>query len=263
MPRIKLVDAARRTQWETFTVQDNFKTEFLINPDVATVSQEMAAVILGFREWRATRYVDVDTGKIKIGYGPGDPDLEQGMIEAEAYADFVAEIRQKQYAVRSQVPVNYITQSVFDALVSLYVDTGSWRVVQADEGTYDLQDAIRNGNWLLAADILMRGNQNPDLRRAEARVLRLADYRPNRTRVQQQIQGIQKMRINYVSGAFDAFQRKQAEFAYYRQLGAFLPTMSEVKKRRVAAQSSPRTNGTESIYWGDPYGNSTGDEPTV
>ena len=52
------------------------------------------------------------------------------------------------------------------------------------------------------------------------------------------------MRNEYINGSTNAFQRKQAEFAYYRQLGAFLPTMPEAKQRRVvaAAQTNTYTN---------------------
>ena len=142
MALIRLVEAQFRTQWETFTVQDDYLTKFLINTGVAIVSNEMADVILGFREWRAVQYNDVnDNGKLKIGYGVGDPDLEQGMIEVEAYAEFISDLRNKQRLVRKQLPINFIPQAVFDALVSLYVDTGTWRVVQANEGTY-LKDQL-------------------------------------------------------------------------------------------------------------------------
>lgn len=242
MTTIRLVEASRRTQWETFRVQDEFATKFLVNPGIAILSESMVEVILGFREWRPVQYVS-DQG-LAIGYGRGDVMLEQGMIESEAYAEVISHFRNQQRIVRKQLPIRAIPQSAFDALVSLYIDTGTWRTVNANEGVYDLADAVRNSNWLLAADILMRGNVNPELRQAEARALYLADYTPLKVREQHRIRGLQRIRKEYVAGSLDAFQQKQAEFAYYRQLGAFLPGMTELKQRRVVAQASTPLRST-------------------
>jgi hypothetical protein len=227
----KLVDAQFRTQWEVFNKQDEYKTGFLVNVGVAIFSTDMVGCILNFKSWSGTRYLD-----------------DQGMTEAEAYSELIAEYRDKQRIVRNQLPISALPQTVYDALVSLYVDTGTWRIVKADEGTYDLQDAIRNSNWLLAADILMRGNVNPDLRKVEAKVLYLGQYQFGKDRQQLVTEGIHDIRRRYVSGTLDPVARKQAEFVYYRQLGAFLPTMPEVKQRRVIAQADIRSRQTQPSF---------------
>ena len=232
---LTLVDANRRIQWDTFTNKDKFATQFLVNKGVATVSQEMMDVILGFKRWDGTRYLDGNT--YKIGYGVGDPNNEQGQTETDAYAEWIGEVRNKQKIIRAQLPIVNITQAAFDALVSLYIDTGTWRVIVADEGIYDLAAAIKNGNWLLMADIISRGKVNPDLRRKEARVIQLADYAIDRDRNQQIIEGIQRIRKSYVGGITNEFDKKQAEFVYYRQLGVFLPGMSQLRQRRVVSQA--------------------------
>lgn len=240
MALLNLVAAQFRTQWDVFNNQDEYGTGFLVNTGVAIFSERMVGVQLGFRSWRGVRYQDED-GVFRIGYGVGDPDLEQGMTETEAYGELISDFRNKQRIVRAQLPIFAIPQTVYDALVSLYIDTGTWRVVQAQEGTYDLQDAIRNSNWLLAADMLNRGNVNPELRKAEARVLYLGQYPFTEDRQKLVTSGIQDLRRDYVSGALGSFERKQAEFVYFRQLGVFLPTMTEAKQRRVVAQTQTRT----------------------
>lgn len=231
---LRLVPPEYRPQWETYSVQDEFVTRFLLPVNVVTVTQEMIDVILGFKTFSMVRY-ETDDGDYEIGYGIGNPDDEQGYTEEQAYAEWLGYVRNQQKILRAQLPITKLPNSVFDALMSLYLDTGTWRTVQAAEGTYDLADAVRNTNWLLAADIIYRGNVNPLLRKREAAVLRLGDYTVLKTRRQQRQQAIHRLRTRYLSGLSSEFDRRQAEFAYFRQLdGVFLPGMSQLRQRRVA-----------------------------
>ena len=109
--------------------------------------------------------------------------------------------------------------------------------MQADEGTYDVASAVKAGNWLLVADMISRGKINPQLRKKEAHVAQLASYNISRDRNQQIIEGIQTLRKSYIAGITNEFDKKQTEFAYYRQLNVFLPGMSQLRQRRVAAQA--------------------------
>jgi hypothetical protein len=233
MAMLTLVPPQFRTQWEVFTLRDDFTTQFLFPINVVTISQEMVDVLIGFKTFSPVRY-ETEDGDFEIGYGIGDPDDEQGYTEEQAYSEWIGYVRNQQRVLRAQIPVAKIPNTVFDALMSLYLDTGTWRTLQADEGIYDVADAVRNANWLLVADILMRGNVNPLLRKREAAVLRLGDYTVRKTRRQQRIQAIQNLRGRYISGLSTEFERRQAEFAYFRQLdGTFLPGMSQLRQRRV------------------------------
>lgn len=233
---LRLVEASRRTQWDTFTVQDEYATKFVINVGIAIVSEDMINLMLSYRKWSGVRYLNED-GEYEIGYGIGDPNDEQGYTEEQAYAEWVGWLRNRQKSLRAQLPIVGITQAAFDALLSLYIDTGTWRTLEANEGTYDLADAVKNGNWLLVADILARGRVNPDLRKKEARVVQLGDYSSFVTRQQQRVRGVQELRTRYVNGIASEFDKKQAEFVYYRQLGVFLPGMSQLRQRRIVAQA--------------------------
>jgi|TARA_R110000851_G_scaffold107800_3_gene228282 hypothetical protein len=233
---IRLVDAQNRIQWDTFTVQDTFAVQFLVNKGAAIISESMLDFILSTKTWSGVRYQNL-AGEYEIGYGIGDPDDTQGNTEPQAYAEWIGFVRNEQKKLQAQLPVIGISQATFDALLSLYLDTGTWRTVEADEGTYDLADAVKNSNWLLAADIISRGNINPNIRKAEARVMQLGDYSATKDRNQQIIQGVQRLRKQYVNGLSNEFDKRQAEFVYYRQLGAFLPGMSQLRQRRVVAQS--------------------------
>jgi hypothetical protein len=234
---LRLVEARYRTQWDTLTVQSEYKTQFLIRTGFSVVSEEMITQILGYEIWSGTRYLN-DDSEYEIGYGIGDPNYEQGYTEPESYAEWVGWARNRQRALRTQLPVLSLPISAWDGLFSLFLDTGDWRRVVADEGTYDLADAVRNSNWLLVADIISRGNINRNRRQDEARVIRLADYTNNKTRDQQMLNGIRKMRKRYVNGLPTEFDRRQHEFAYYRQLNGFLPGMSHLRQKRVINQST-------------------------
>jgi hypothetical protein len=233
---LRLVEARYRVQWDTFTVRDEYATKFLINVGFVIVTQQMLDLILSFKRWSGVRYLNEDR-EYEIGYGIGDPDDEQGHNEAQSYAEWIGYVRNRQKNLQVQIPVVNLPQSVFDGLLSLYLDTGTWRTVVADEGTYDLADAIKNSNWLLAADIVARGNVNPELRKREARVMRLADYTYNKTRNQQIVQHAHEIRKRYVNGITTEFDKKQAEFSYYRQFGVFLPGMSQLRQRRIVQQA--------------------------
>jgi len=233
---LKLVEASKRIQWETFTNQNTFSTQFEVNVGAVTISESMSDMILSYNTWSGIRYLN-DDGDYVIGYGIGDPDDQQGQTETDSYIEWIGHVRNKQKTLRNQLPIVNITQTVFDGLMSLYLDTGTWRTVTSNEGTYDLADAVRNGNWLLVADIISRGNVNPNRRQHEARVIQLADYSASKDRNQQIIQGIQKLRTSYVNGFSNDFDKTQAEFVYYRQLGVFLPNMSNLRQRRIVAQA--------------------------
>ena len=233
---LRLVEAQRRIQWETFTVQDEYAVKFLINAGFITVSQKMVDLILSYKKWSGVRYLNED-GEYEIGYGAGEPDFEQGYTESQAYSEWLGSIRNRQKNLQVQLPIVNLPQTKFDALFSLYLDTGTWRTVVADEGTYDLADAVENQNWLLAADILSRGKVNPELRRSEARVMQLGDYTNSKSRSQQVFRGIQEIRKRYVNGITNEFDKRQAEFVYYRQLGTMLPGMSQLRQRRIIQQA--------------------------
>jgi hypothetical protein len=240
---LKFPPRNRSIQWETFTVQDKFAKNFNIPTSSVIPSQGIIDLITSNVSWSGVRNVNPNSGEFEIGYGIGDPDKQQGYTEEEAYAEWVGFIRNEQRKLQIQLLniVVGINQTTFDALLSLYIDTGTWRTLEAQEGTYDLASAVKSGNQNLIADILSRGNVNPELRRSEARVVNLADYTYDKSRNQQYIQGVQRLRKSYVNGISNEFEKKQAEFVYYRQLGSFLPGMSQLRQRRIVAQSTPQS----------------------
>lgn len=226
------VDADKRIQWEVYSVVDDFAARFKQAKSSIGLSNKMMAVLLSRYEYRGFRYLDGST--YKIGYGYGDPTVVQGMTEDEAFAEWYGAIKNIEKNIVAQLPLTSIPQSVFDALFGLYLDTGTWRTVQSDDGTYNMLNAVRNANWLLIADILSRGKKNNGLRMQEAHIAKLADYVSTKTREQLSTAGLRYTRTSYAN-LTNELEKQQAEYSYYRQLGSFLPGMSDLRKRRIVA----------------------------
>lgn len=221
-------DPNLRTNWSDYVIADDFAVNFLVDSFQIYVSDNMIAQILG------QTYFSMFNDGGHIGYGFGDVKKEFGYTEPEAFSDFLKNLKKKELAFKSTIPLRSISQTQYDALFSLYYHTGTWQRVVGDEGTYDLKYAVESENWNLAADIINNGKIDPDTRRREARVLKLADYSVDRTRAYQRNKGIQYARRIYKEGDIkDQSIIRQIEFAYYRQTTAFLPRMSELRKREL------------------------------
>lgn len=231
---LPIVDSKYRIPWQDFRVKNLYYTQSTNPPYIMQASEEIIPVILNNFRYRMYKYFDEPSNQFKIGYGYGNPNDQKGMTEPEAYSLWISELRKKQVLLRNQIPFLYVTQSQFDALLSLYFQTGSWRIVQSREGTYDLLSAIKENSWQAAADMIANGSVKRDARMREARVMMLGDYSVERTRTNLRREGIEYTRTQYIQGIDDSFTRRQAQIAYFRQTnGAWLPNMSQAEKSVV------------------------------
>lgn len=229
------VSSNLRVQWEIFnkTEQQKWDSEFLTSVQYQTLSEEMIPIILSNSNYRMFRYLD-ENGNYKIGYGYSNPDKIDGYTEPEAYTDWIKELKRKEDLLQKQLPVLSLSQSQFDAILSLYFLTGNWKTIEGTEGTYNLFNAIRIDDWVTVANMLANASENRDQRLIEAKLIMVGDYTFNKTRTWVRNEGIQYTRTQYISGIDDSVAKRQAEFAYYRQTnGAFLPNMNELKKREI------------------------------
>ena len=227
MVQLFLVDAQYRTQWESFQIEDQNTIQFLYNVGVINVSQNALDLMLGDLVWNPYTLNGI------IGYGHDGPETEneRGMTESESYSVWLAHVMSRQRDLRRQLPVTRITQGAYDALLSLYLDTGNWRQVKATEGVYNVQRAVQTGQWTLLADMLQRGKDNALRRSKEAAMVRLGSYSITRQRDQQVTNGLDMIRREYPT--LNIFRKIQAESVYYRQLGIVLPGTPELRIRRL------------------------------
>jgi hypothetical protein len=221
----------KRVQWEIHTVTDHYAVNFMFNVGIMSASTKIINALLSNSRFRMQSYTV--NGKIKIGYGVGNTETFDGLTEAEAYTAWFSYIKTKERDFKAQIPLINMSQTQFDSLFSLYVLSGTWRSVQADIGTFDVFSAVKSGKWLLVADMIANGNQDRVSRMREASILVLADYGSVFSRDWLRNEGIQHTRSIYSAGIIDTKIKKQAEAAYYRQTGGFLPKMSERAKRQL------------------------------
>lgn len=235
MAMLNFVTDNRRTAWDTYIVKDDWRVNFLIALPQLTVSAEMLQLMLAGSEYRMFRY-SADGKNFKIGYGYGDA-TGIGITESEAYSAWIEYIKSKEAIFKSTLPLISMSQSHYDALFGLYCDTGTWKKVTSDVGVYDVFTAVRAGRWLLATDMIADGKVNPSSRRAEARVLQLADYTTSRTRQYLRSEGISYALKQYTSGSITTeLSKRQCESGYYRQTTAFIPGMTNLRQRELIAK---------------------------
>lgn len=229
------VSSNLRVQWEIFnkTEQQKWDSEFLISVQYQSLSEKAIPIILFNSRFRMFRYLD-ENGNYKIGYGYGNTEKRDGYTEPEAYSEWIKELKRKENILQKQLPVVSLSQSQFDAILSLYFLTGNWKTVEGNEGTYNVFNAIRVSDWTTVSNMLSNATENREQRLREARLIMIGDYSFNKDRTWMRNEGIQYTRTQYISGITDSIAKRQAEFAYYRQTnGAFLPNMNELKKREI------------------------------
>jgi hypothetical protein len=232
---LNFVTENRRTIWSTHIVKDDWRVNFLIALTQLTVSAEMLQLMLSTKEYRMFRY-SADGKNFKIGYGYGDA-TGIGVTEAEAYSAWIEYIKEKELRFKTTLPLISMSQSHYDALFGLYCDTGTWKKVTSDVGVYDVFTAVKAGRWLLATDMISDGKVNPIMRRAEAKVLQLADYTTGRTRPFLKSEGIAYALKQYTSGGITTeLSKRQCESGYYRQTTAFIPGMTNLRQRELIAK---------------------------
>jgi hypothetical protein len=232
---LNFVTENRRTIWSTHIVKDDWRVNFLIALTQLTVSAEMLQLMLSTKEYRMFRY-SADGKNFIIGYGYGDA-TGIGVTEAEAYSAWIEYIKENELRFKTTLPLISMSQSHYDALFGLYCDTGTWKKVTSDVGVYDVFTAVKAGRWLLATDMISDGKVNPIMRRAEAKVLQLADYTTGRTRPFLKSEGIAYALKQYTSGGITTeLSKRQCESGYYRQTTAFIPGMTNLRQRELIAK---------------------------
>lgn len=229
---LKAVLPSKKIDWQSMTVQSEWDVGFPIEIVLMQASIGITELVLSNFRYRMYRYLD-NTGKFKIGYGFGNPDSIYGYTEQESFAAFMKEFKKKERELKTQLPLITISQTRFDALLSLYFQTGTWKIVKSDSGIYDLYSAILEERWNLVSDMIANGNEDRQMRFAEARVMQLADYGTSRDRFWLNSDGIYNAREAYRIGIDDPIAKKQVEVAYYRITGTFLPGIPELRKREI------------------------------
>ena len=161
-----------------------------------------------------------------------------GLTEEEAYIIWIEDFKDKEKRFKKLFPSLQLTQAQYDAMLGLYVDTGSFLFVGTEDRKFLLQEFITDGKWDHIATALTLSGADRLSRQAEAKILMLGDYGTTKSRTLIKQQGIQTLVKEYSSKQLSELQSRQAEYVYYAETKRFLPNMTESRKQILVKQLS-------------------------
>ena len=113
-----------------------------------------------------------------------------GLTEEEAYIIWIEDFKDKEKDLKNYSPLQ-LTQAQYDAMLGLYVDTGSFLFVGTEDRKFLLQE-FTDGKWDHIATALTPSGVDRLLpRQAEAKILMLGDYGITKSEHLLKQQGIQ------------------------------------------------------------------------
>ena len=161
-----------------------------------------------------------------------------GVTEASAYTNWIERFKDKERRFKKLLPVNALSQSQYDGLLSLYWFTDSITTIGNDSRQFRIFDFIEEKKWDYLATAMILGGQKRVQRQAESKMIMLADYGQYKDRSLIKEQGIQQLVKEYSTLQLTDKQKAQAEYVYYAETSRFLPNLSESRKRVLVKQLS-------------------------
>ena len=174
-----------------------------------------------------------------IGYASKKQELADGvgMLEQIAYNTWIEEFKDTERMFKTNFPLPTLSQSQYDALLSLYFDTGTYRKVGTELRQFELSEFITDRKWDHVATSMTLSGSNRLVRQYDAKVLMLADYGTTKDRSLIKEQGLQTLLKRYSTMGLTDPQKAQAEYVYYAETKRFLPNLAESRKRILVKQS--------------------------
>ena len=161
-----------------------------------------------------------------------------GVTEASAYTNWIELFKDKERRFKKQLPVNTLSQSQYDGLLSLYWFTDNIITVGNDTRQFRIFDFIEEKKWDYLATAMILGGQKRVQRQAESKMIMLADYGQYKDRSLIKEQGMQRLLKEYSTFQLTDKQKAQAEYVYYAETSRFLPNLPESRKRILVKQLS-------------------------
>jgi GH24 family phage-related lysozyme (muramidase) len=228
-------------EFDLFTIQDNNKVKDLTPLSDLECSDELIANLTTHIKWTGYTIKDADTVST-IGYNNTSLDNLNGpgMLESESYSKWIANLKLKEKKIKKLIPIPTISQSQYDALLSLYYWTGTISYIGSDYNRVNIYEYIKERKWNYIATALILTNNQRHIRQIEASILMLADYGRQSSRQSIRNQGIQNIRKNHQT--MDSQQKQQAEYIYYVETSRFLPNLSLSRQRQLVNQKKTNSN---------------------
>lgn len=219
-------------EFDLFNILDNDAVNTLVLVKDLEASESIINLILRKLKWSGFSYIDKD-GVTKIGYGTTNNITSEGLTEQDSYFNFIDLFKNKEKQFKRIIPVDNLSQTQYDGLLSLFFFTGDIRYVGTDKRKFFIFDYIKNGDWNYLASTLILSGFDRTLRQSEAKVIMLADYGSTKDRSLIKEQGLQTIRTLHPDRFETDLAKRQAEYSYYAETKRFLPNMTQSRKRQI------------------------------
>jgi len=223
-----VLDESTLVEFDLFPNKDSELVNNKIILKNLEASDELLNFVLRQRYWSA--FYTGDTDKT-IGYGSKDEVDGIGLTEANAYSLWLADFKAKERRFKTIIPLSSLSQTQYDALLSLYYHTGTISYVGSELRRFEIIDYIKQEKWNYVGTAMVYSGHQRLIRQQESSILMSAYYGRYKSRLEIKESGIQEMRRLYAT--LDDVQKKQAEYVYYAETKRFLPNMPELRKRQV------------------------------
>lgn len=217
-------------EFDIFTNLDKSLTDTQIPLSQIEASDAVINLALRTIEWRGYQYES--NSEMLIGYGTSDSADNIGHTEKDSYNSFIGKWKDIERKYKRLLPVQTMSQTQYDSLLSLYFFTGDFKFIGTGSYKLYIGDYIKNRQWQYIATAMIRTNHQRNLRRQEANILMLADYGRYKDRALLKDNGLQDIRKRYPE-LLSPTQQRQAEYVYYAETKRFLPKMSQSRMRQV------------------------------
>lgn len=193
-------------------------------------SDALINFIIREQEWRGYQYDD----GLKIGYGTSQKLNDIGLKEAEAFSFWIENFKSVERKFKGILGnISQLTQTQYDAMLSLYYHTGDIFNVGSGVRTFKVQQYIESKQWQWYASALILSGFQRNIRQGEAKIMMLGDYGRTKDRSIIKAEGIQKIRQLYPNRFINDTAKEQAEYVYYAETKRFLPKMTQTRMRRI------------------------------
>lgn len=195
-------------------------------------SSQLINFLIREQEWQGYQY---GSGLV-IGYGTSEKINDIGLTESEAFSFWIDKFKFTERKFKGILGnISQLTQTQYDAMLSLYYHTGDIFSVGTSSRKFQIQQYIETRQWQWYASALILSGFQRNIRQGEAKIMMLGDYGRNKDRSIIKAEGIQKIRQLYPNRFINDIAKEQAEYVYYAETKRFLPKMTQTRMRRIVA----------------------------
>lgn len=223
-------------EFNLYPIKDQTAVTQLVDIKNLEASEQLINFVIRTLGWRGYSY-QVNNITL-IGYGTRQNTDSKGLTEQQAYSDWINDFKSKEKKFKSLFPLDKLTQSQYDGLVSMFYFTGSFLTVGSQQRLFDLTDYIKKQKWEYIATAMIESGADRLIRQQEAKIIMLADYGKPKDRSLIKEQGIQDIRKMYPDRLSNTKSKQQAEYVYYAETGKFLPSLTMSRMREIVKLNS-------------------------